>query len=236
MRQTLSTLRAAVDRYNMIEQNDKLAVGVSGGKDSVLLLCALGELRRFYPNSFELCAITLDMRFGGVDGDFSRLQQLCDKYSIEYVIERTELADVIFNIRREANPCSLCARMRRGALHDSAKRLGCNKLALGHHLDDAAQTMLMNLLNEGRIGCFSPVTYLSRKDITVIRPFVFTRERDIENAVNRLSLPIVKSKCPADRDSDRRKVGELLKQLDRDYTNVTEKITGALQRGEIDRW
>ena len=236
MRKILSRTRAAVDDYKMIQDGDKIAVGVSGGKDSVMLLKALCDLKRFYPAKFEIVAITLDMRFDNRDGDFSPIQRLCDEYGIEYVIQRTDLYEIIFNIRKEECPCSLCARMRRGILHDTAKQLGCNKIALGHHLDDAAQTFMMNLLIESRIGCFAPVTYLSRRDITMIRPLVYVRETAVEQAVERLNLPIIESKCPANEKTKREDAKILLQKLSEEYGDVPERIIGAMQRGSIDRW
>lgn len=236
MRRILSRTRAAVDDYKMIKSGDKIAVGVSGGKDSVMLLKVLCELKRFYPEKFDVVAITLDMRFDNKDGDFSKISQMCEEYGIEYVIKSTELYEIIFNIRKESSPCSLCARMRRGILHDTAKELGCNKIALGHHLDDAAETFMMNLLIESRVGCFSPVTYLSRKDITMIRPLVYVREREIERAVTRLDLPIVKSLCPANENTKREDAKNLLKTLSTEYGDVPEKIVGAMQRGEVSNW
>lgn len=236
MRRILSRTRAAVDDYKMIKSGDKIAVGVSGGKDSVMLLKVLCELKRFYLEKFDVVAITLDMRFDNKDGDFSKISQMCEEYGIEYVIKSTELYEIIFNIRKESSPCSLCARMRRGILHDTAKELGCNKIALGHHLDDAAETFMMNLLIESRVGCFSPVTYLSRKDITMIRPLVYVREREIEQAVTRLNLPIVKSLCPANENTKREDAKNLLKTLSTEYGDVPEKIVGAMQRGEVSNW
>lgn len=236
MRKILSRTRAAVDDYKMIQDGDKIAVGVSGGKDSVMLLKALCDLKRFYPAEFEIVAITLDMRFDNQDGDFSPIQKLCDEYGIEYVIQRTDLYEIIFNIRKEECPCSLCARMRRGILHDTAKQLGCNKIALGHHLDDAAQTFMMNLLIESRIGCFAPVTYLSRRDITMIRPLIYVRESAVEQAVERLNLPIIESKCPANEKTKREDAKILLQKLSEEYGDVPERIIGAMQRASIDRW
>ncbi len=229
-------MRAAVDDYNMICDGDRIAVGVSGGKDSLVLLKLMCELKRFYPVDFEITAVTLDMRFNGIDGDYSQIQALCDEYGIEYIVKRTQLAEIIFDVRKETNPCSLCARMRRGILHDSAKELGCNKIALGHHLDDAAETFMMNLLNEGRIGCFAPVTYLSRKDITMIRPLIYARESEVSAAAERLGLPVLKSLCPEDEHTRREDAKTLLKTLSAEYGDVPEKIIGALQRGGIDRW
>ena len=163
MKKLLSLTRAAVDKYNMIEAGDKIAVGVSGGKDSLALLYALAKLRDFYPKPFSLVAITLDYQFNGIAEDYTAIEALCKKLQVEYIVRRTNLWEVIFKTRKEKNPCSLCAKMRRGLLHDTAVANGCNKVAFGHHLDDAAETFLMNLLNGGKIGCFSPVSYLSNK-------------------------------------------------------------------------
>ena len=236
MRKILSRTRAAVDDYKMIQDGDKIAVGVSGGKDSVMLLKALCDLKRFYPADFQIVAITLDMRFDNQDGDFTPIQKLCDEYGIEYVIQKTDLYEIIFNIRKEESPCSLCARMRRGILHDTAKQLGCNKIALGHHLDDAAETFMMNLLIESRIGCFAPVTYLSRRDITMIRPLVYVRETAVEQAVERLNLPVIESKCPANEKTKREDAKILLQKLSDEYGDVPERIIGAMQRASVDRW
>ena len=236
MRRILSRTRAAVDDYKMIQKGDKIAVGVSGGKDSLLLLKALCELKRFYSEEFTIVAVTLDMRFNNRDGDFSKIAQMCESYGIEYVVKPTDLYEIIFNIRKESNPCSLCARMRRGILHDTAKELGCNKIALGHHLDDAAETFLMNLFIESRIGCFAPVTYLSRKDITMIRPLIYVREREAVAAAERLDLPVVGSGCPANEHTKREDVKNLINELSAQFGDVPEKIVGAMQRGGIDRW
>ena len=220
----------------MIEPGDRIAVGVSGGKDSVMLLKAMCELKRFYPAEFELVAVTLDMRFGNTDGDFSQIEKLCAEFGIEYTVKRTELAEIIFNTRQESNPCSLCARMRRGILHDTAKEFGCNKIALGHHLDDAAETFMMNLLNESRIGSFSPVTYLSRKDITMIRPLIYLTEAQIESAVKRLDLPVIQSRCPANENTQREETKNLIAELSAQYGDVARKIIGALKKSGIDNW
>ena len=236
MRKILSRTRAAVDDYKMIQNGDKIAVGVSGGKDSVMLLKALCDLKRFYPENFEIVAITLDMRFDNQDGDFSSIQKFCEDNNVEYVIKKTYLYEIVFNIRKEESPCSLCSRMRRGILHDTAKELGCNKIALGHHLDDAAETFMMNLLIESRIGCFAPVTYLSRRDITMIRPLVYVRESAVEQAVERLNLPVIESKCPANEKTKREDAKVLLRKLSEEYGDVPERIIGAMQRAKIERW
>ncbi len=233
MQKLLSYMRSACQQYEMIKDGDRIAVGVSGGKDSMALLAAMADLRLFYPQKFELVAITLDPRFGGEDADYSAIEEFCKEREIEYIIKRTQLAEVIFDIRKESNPCSLCARMRRGALHDAAKAAGCNKIALGHHLDDVAETFIMNLFNGGTLDCFMPVTYLSRKDIYMIRPMIFARESDCARVVRKGNLPIVKSKCPADGTTERQEVKEFLNSLEKKYGNVREKILGAMQRKEI---
>ena len=236
MQELLSLMRAAVEKYDMIEDDDRIAVGVSGGKDSVALLTGLAMLRRFYPKKFEVVAVTLDYRFNNEDGDFSAVSELCDKLGVEYVVKKTDLYNVIFIDRKEKNPCSLCARMRRGILHDAAKELSCNKIALGHHLDDAAETFMMNLLQGGTIGYFSPVSYLSRKDLTLIRPLVFAREKDIVSAVRKENLPVVKSKCPADKVTKREEMKSLLASLSEEYPNVQERIVGAMEKAHTDKW
>lgn len=236
MKKLLSLTRAAVDKYNMIEAGDKIAVGVSGGKDSLALLYALAKLRDFYPKPFSLVAITLDYQFNGIAEDYTAIEALCKKLQVEYIVRRTNLWEVIFKTRKEKNPCSLCAKMRRGLLHDTAVANGCNKVALGHHLDDAAETVLMNLLNGGKIGCFSPVSYLSNKKLYLIRPLIFAYEKDVAAAARRANLPVVKSRCPMDKVSNRQNMKELLKSLEKDYPAVRKKIVGALERSHIDNW
>lgn len=236
MKKLLSLTRASVDKYNMIEAGDKIAVGVSGGKDSLALLYALAKLRDFYPKPFSLVAITLDYQFNGVAEDYTAIEALCKELQVEYIVRRTNLWEVIFETRKEKNPCSLCAKMRRGLLHDTAVANGCNKVALGHHLDDAAETFLMNLLNGGKIGCFSPVSYLSNKKLYLIRPLIFAYEKDVAAAARRANLPVVKSRCPMDKESNRQNMKELLKSLEKDYPAVRKKIVGALERSHIDNW
>ena len=236
MKKLLSLTRAAVDKYNMIEAGDKIAVGVSGGKDSLALLYALAKLRNFYPKPFSLVAITLDYQFNGIAEDYTAIEALCKKLQVEYIVRRTNLWEVIFKTRKEKNPCSLCAKMRRGLLHDTAVANGCNKVALGHHLDDAAETFLMNLLNGGKIGCFSPVSYLSNKKLYLIRPLIFAYEKDVAAAARRANLPVVKSRCPMDKVSNRQNMKELLKALEKDNPSVRKKIIGALERSHIDNW
>lgn len=242
MQKLLSRVRSCVDSYSMIEDGDRIAVGVSGGKDSLALLCVLSELRKFYPEKYDLCALMLDMGFdasetvGAAPSDTSEIAELCSRLGVEFHVKRTEIARVIFDVRKESNPCSLCARMRRGSLHDLAKEYGVNKLALGHHFDDAAETVMLNLFFEARIGCFSPVTYLSRKDLTMIRPLLLTEERDIKTFVKKASLPVMKSPCPMDKTSERAKMKDMLHAFDREHRGLYTRIVGAVERGGIDGW
>ena len=236
MQKLMSRMRAAMEKYEMIEDGDRIAVGLSGGKDSVALLAGLAEMRRFYPKKYDVVAITVDMRFDNTDTDFAVLEELCKKIDVPFVVKRTELADIIFNIRKETNPCSLCAKMRRGILHDVAIENGCNKVALGHHMDDAVETFFMNLLKGGNISSFFPVTYMSRKDLYIIRPMVLASEALVAGAVKHADLPVVKSKCPMDKTSEREKTKELVRTLNKDYPQLREKVIGALQRRGIDNW
>ncbi len=232
IKRVLSFLRRGVDDYNMIEEGDRIAVGVSAGKDSLTLLCAMADLRRFYPKKFELCAVTVDMGFEGAD--FSPIAALCEQLGVEYHIMHTEISKIIFEVRREKNPCSLCAKMRRGALYGFAKELGCNKVALGHHFDDVVETFMLNLFFEGRLGCFQPVTYLSNTDITLIRPMLYMPEKDVRYFASKASLPVIKSPCPADGNTEREEMKKLLATLEKSNRGLRYRIFGAIQRGEID--
>ncbi len=236
MQELMSRMRAAMEKYEMIAPGDTVAVGVSGGKDSLALLYAMSELRRSYPAPYTLKAVSVDPCFFGEETDYGPIEDLCRTLGVEYAVRRTELYRIIVETRKETNPCSLCARMRRGMLHDMCKAAGANKLALGHHMDDAAETMLMNLLSGGTVGCFKPVTYLSRKDITVIRPMVFAAESDVARAAKKAGLPVVKSPCPMDRDSERARVKALRRDLEKTYPGRREKLVGALEKAGIDGW
>ena len=233
IKRILSYTRRALDDYKMIEPGDKIAVGVSAGKDSLTLLCAMAELRRFYPVPFELVAITVDMGFSG-GMDFAPIQALCDELNVPYHITHTEIAKIIFDVRQEKSPCSLCAKMRRGALHRAAKELSCNVVALGHHFDDAVETFMLNLFFEGRLGCFSPVSYLSRMELRMIRPLVYLPEKDVRYFASKAELPVIKSPCPADGNTQREEMKQLLTRLDREHNGLRYRIFGAMQRGEID--
>ena len=232
IKRVLSHTRRAIDDYEMIKPGDKIAVGVSAGKDSLTLLCAMAELRRFYPVPFELCAITVDMGFDGVD--FSSIEKLCRELDVEYHIIPTQISKIIFEVRKEKNPCSLCAKMRRGALYNSAKELGCTSVALGHHFDDVVETFMLNLFFEGRLGCFQPVTYLSNTDIYLIRPMIYMPEKDVRYFAAKAELPVVKSPCPADGNTEREEMKQLLARLEKENKGLRYRIFGAIQRGEID--
>ena len=242
IKKLLSTVRQAVEQYNMIEEGDKIAVGVSGGKDSVALLCAMAYLRRFYPVKFELCALCMDPAFyeagyGTYDeamAGFKSIENLCRELSVEFHLIETHIAKVVFDCKKEQNPCSLCAKMRRGALQNYAGEIGCNKLALGHHFDDAVETFMMNLFSEGRIGCFPPKVYFDKSNITVIRPLVYTKEKDITYFVNKSKVPVTKSPCPVDKNSDRENMKRILRDLEKDYKGLKQRIFGAMERAEID--
>lgn len=231
----MSQSRKAVDDYDMINDGDKIAVGLSGGKDSLALLCMLLNLRIFYPKGYEIAAITVDMGFDGMD--FQPLIDFCDSYDVPFKIIHTQLADLIFNERKESNPCSLCARMRRGILHDAVNEIGFNKIALGHHFDDVVETFMLNLFNEGRIGSFSPVTYLSKKNITMIRPLIYTHEKDIRYFMNRNpELPLIKSLCPEDKNTERENIKQLLDNLEHENQGLKSRIFTAIKKSGIDSY
>ena len=232
MKRMLSFVRRAADDYNMIEDGDRIAVGISGGKDSLTLLATLAEMRRFYPKKYEVVGITVNMGFEG--SDYSAVADWCREIGVEYKVVDTEIAKIIFDVRKEANPCSLCAKMRRGSLNAAAQELGCNKVALGHHYDDAVETFMMNLFFEGRLGCFSPVSYLSNRKITLIRPLVYAQEKDVEYFIRKRPLPVIKSLCPEDRATERENMKNLLASLERDNKGLKHRIFNAMCKGEID--
>jgi len=228
------TLRRAVDDYNMIQEGDKIAVGVSGGKDSLVLLCAMSHLKRFYPKKFELEAITIQLGFDEMD--FSPVEELCRRLGIPYTCVKTDIREIVFDVRKEDNPCSLCAKMRKGALNDVIKEKGFNKLALGHHFDDAVETYMMSLLFEGRISCFRPLTHLDRSGVTQIRPMIYAGEQKISNLAEKLNLPVVVNPCPMDKASKRHEIKSLLKTLSADYPDMKSKVFGAMQRYPLPGW
>ena len=196
LQRVLSEVRKAVDDYHMIAEGDKIAVGISGGKDSLTLLYALSSLRRFYPHPFELVAVTVDLGFANLD--LSEIKKLCEKLEVPYTVVKTQIGQIVFEQRQENNPCALCAKMRKGALNEAMKQLGCNKIAYAHHMDDVVETMMLSLLYEGRFHTFSPVTYLDDTGLTVIRPLIYMKEADVIGFVRKFEVPVVMSPCPAD--------------------------------------
>ena len=227
-------VRRAVDDYDMIGEGDKIAVGVSGGKDSLVLLLALKHLQSFYPKSFQLEAITIELGFEGMD--FAPVAELCRQWDIPYTCLKTDIKEVVFDVRREENPCSLCAKMRRGALNDAIGQRDIKKLALGHHFDDAVETFMMSLVFEGRISCFRPVTYLDRSGVTQIRPLIYAGEQKIARLAERLEVSVVENPCPQDKGSKRYEIKQLLKSLGGDYPDMKSKIFGAMQRMPLPGW
>ena len=227
-------VRRCVDDYGMIEEGDRIAVGVSGGKDSLVLLMALERLSRYYPRKFSLHAICCALGFEGMD--YGPVAELCEKLNVPFALVETDIREIVFDARQESNPCSLCAKMRKGALMNAAKELGCSKVALGHHFDDAVETFMMNLLLEGRVGCFRPVTYLDRSGMTQIRPMLYAGELRIAHLAEKLKAPIVKNTCPMDQASKRKEIKDLLKNLSEQYPDLKTKVFGAMQRLPIDGW
>lgn len=236
MQKILGYMRKACQEFDLIQDGDRIAVGVSGGKDSLVLLAGLAKLRRFAEFNYEVVAITLDPRFGGTNGNYAPVVKLCEELGVEYHLIETDIGEIVFDVRKEPNPCSLCARMRRGALHDAAKLYNCNKIALGHHNDDAIETFIMNLFREGRVGCFSPKTYLSRKDITMIRPLVLAPESQVAACCKRNGFEIVKSKCPADKHTVRQETKEWLVEMEKKDKGFKVRIFGALRRSGVNGW
>ena len=234
LQQVYSLTRKAIDDYHMIQNGDKIAIGISGGKDSLTLLYALQGLRRFYPYSFELCAVTVDLGFDNLKLD--KISELCEDLGVPYHIVHTDIAKIIFEDRQESNPCSLCAKMRKGALNDAMKAIGCNKVAYAHHKDDVVETMMMSLVYEGRFHTFRPVTYLDRTDITVIRPLIYMNEADVIGFVNKYEVPVVKSPCPADGHTKREYIKNLVWEINLESPGVKERMFTAIQSGELDGW
>jgi len=230
VKELLSKTRAALDKYGMIPDGSRVAVGISGGKDSLATLYALAEIRRFYPNKFTLVAVTADPCFGGKDTDFSAVTQFCQELGVEHIIRRTRLYEIVFEEQQESNPCALCARMRRGILHNMALEAGCTHVALGHHADDAAETVLMNLFQGGRFAGLPAKSWLDRKQITVIRPLIFCDESLIERVAKSREFPVVVSNCPADGKTERKKTRELIEQLEVSFPDLRAKLTGAAER------
>ena len=234
MQRMMGLVRRCADDYRMILPNDKIAVGVSGGKDSLTLLALLAAMREYYPQPYELTAITIDMGLEGMD--FSPVAEYCEKINVPFRIVKTEIGPIIFDYRKEKNPCSMCAKMRRGALNKALTELGFSKVALGHHYDDAVETFLMSLFFEGRLSCFQPVTYLDRTGVTQIRPMLYLTEGMVQNFAAEYKLPVVHNSCPADKHTKREEIKRLIVTLSRDYPELKDRIFGAMQRLPLPEW
>ena len=230
----LSYVRRAVQGYDMIQTGDHITVGISGGKDSLILALALSHLRRFYPKTFTLDAVSVDLGFDNFD--LSNVASYLEALDVPFYIEKTQIAEIIFNERKESNPCSLCSKMRKGALYEKAKTLGAHKIALGHNKDDINETLLMSLFYEGRIHTMSPVNYMDQVDLTIIRPLIYVPEGDIRSFTRKQSIPVVKSPCPADGVTKRETTKELIKTLQSDIPKLSEHLFGAIQRSTITGW
>lgn len=233
MQRLVGLVRRCVEDYRMIVPGDKIGVGVSGGKDSLALLVFLAELRKYDPSLFYLEAITIDM---GLGMDYSGIAELCQKLDVPYTLVKTEIGPIIFDHRKEKNPCSMCSKMRRGALNQALLDRGLNKLALGHHYDDAVETFMMSLLYEGRISCFQPVTDLDRTGIIQIRPMLYIREQTVDNFAARENLPILENRCPVDKQTKREEIKKLIYDLSATYPDLKDRIFGAMQRFPLPEW
>ncbi len=224
--QMLSFLRKGISKYQLIRDGDKIAVGVSGGKDSVVLLKLLAEYKKFAPEKFDLVAITVDLDFTDAPADFTPIKELCESLNVPYYVEKTEIGKIVFDVRQETNPCALCSKMRKGALNTLAKKLGCNKVALGHHADDLTDTLMLSLLYEGRLSTFAPKSYLDKIDLTLIRPMVMIKEMNV--IAYSKTLPIVKSCCPANKQTKREYVKGLISKIGEDIPQVRDMLFTAL--------
>ena len=228
MQKILSHMRKAIEEYNMIEENDKIAICLSGGKDSITMLHAFKALQRFYPKNFEIIAISIDPGFEFFDTNF--LQKICDDLEIPLFIEKSHAKEIVFDIRKEKNPCSLCANLRRGVINSVAVREGCNKIALGHNQDDVLETFLLNLLYAGSIGTFSPVSYMDRSGITLIRPLIYTPEKDTKRFIKKNNLSVMNKVCPMDGTSKRESMKQMIFTLQKDIPMIRANLFGAIQR------
>lgn len=226
--QMLSPFRRAINDYKLIEDGDKVAVGVSGGKDSLVLLTLLREYQKYFNVKFDLMAVTIDMGF--TDNAFAPIADYCDKIGVEYDVVKTDIAEIVFDIRKETNPCSLCSKMRRGALNGEITAKGYNKLALGHHLDDVVETFMLSLFYEGRLNTFQPKSFMSRSGVTLIRPMIYLAEKDIAGLAK--TMPVVQSPCPADKNTERESMKQLLKDLSKRYPDLTQKFANAIMHPE----
>ena len=229
MQKLLSLERKAISDYKMIEDGDKIAVGLSGGKDSITLLAVLAAYKKFAPEKFDLIAINIDMGFEDIDkNQVQATKDLCESVGVPLIIEKTDIAAIIFDERKEKSPCSLCSKMRRGALNSVAIEHGCNKLALGHHADDVVETMMLSLLYEGRFSTFMPISYMDKSKITLIRPLVYIEEKQINWTAKRLGLPVIFNPCPRDKHTKREDVKQLIRNLDEQFVDSKKHIMSAI--------
>lgn len=235
LQQILSLTRQAIDDYNMIQEGDHIAVGISGGKDSLTLLLALHRLQQFYPKHFTISAITIDLGYDQTF-DLTKVTDLCASLSIPYVIEETQIAKIIFEERKEKNPCSLCGKMRKGALNQVALSLGCNKVAYAHHKNDMIETMLLSMLFEGNFYSFPPVTHLDKSELTIIRPLMYVDEADVIGFKNKYNLPVAKSLCPIDGHTKREYAKNLVKQLNQEHPGAKDRMFHSILNGNFDDW
>ena len=233
MQKLMGLVRRCVEDYEMIEDGDKIAIGISGGKDSLVLLRLLAALRSYHNKKFTLQAITIDM---GLGMDYSGIEEMCRELDVPYTIVKTEIGPIIFDYRKEKNPCSMCSKMRRGALNQALLDLDCNKLALGHHFDDAVETFMMSLIYEGRISCFQPVTHLDRTGVIQIRPMLYIHEKTVASFAQRENLPVLQNRCPVDKHTKREEIKDLIFRLAKDYPDLKERIFGAMQRYPLAAW
>lgn len=233
-----SYVRRALNEYNMIDANDKIAIGISGGKDSLALLYALAGIRNFYQVPFEIIAVTVDLGWNNIgrNMDLSKIKRLCEELNVEYHIITTDIAQIVFEEKKESNPCSLCSKMRKGALNEAVKELGCNKVAYAHHKDDVVETMLMSLMYEGRFHTFAPVTYLDKMDITVIRPMIYVHEADVKGFINRYNVPVLKSPCPVDGYTRRQYSHDIITELNKENPGVKNRMFTAISDSNIPGW
>lgn len=234
LQKLLSYTRQAIDEYEMIQDGDKIAIGISGGKDSLTLLYSLANLQKFYPKSFSLTAITVDLGYEGFD--LSGIQTLCKELQIEYHIVPTKIGDMVTFDHLEGSACSLCARLRKGALNDAAKKLGCNKVAYGHHMDDVIETMMLSLIYEGRFCSFWPVTFLDKTALTIIRPMIYVPESEVKGFEHKYALPITKNPCPIEGSTKREYVKSLIRQINQENPGVKKRMFHAIKDGNLEGW
>ncbi|MCQ2399089.1 MAG: tRNA 2-thiocytidine(32) synthetase TtcA [Clostridia bacterium] len=231
LKRLLSVMRKGINDYKMIKDGDNIAVGLSGGKDSVTLLKLLASYRNFSPEKFTLSAITVDLSFTGQDVDYTPLKTLCDELDVPFYLEKTQIGEIVFDVRQEQNPCALCSKMRKGALYKKAVALGCNKVALGHHRDDMIDTMLLSLLYEGRLSTFAPKSFLDKTGLTVIRPMIYIEEVDVSSYAKK-NLPIVKSCCPANKNTKREEIKDVVKDIQKRVPDARNMMFSALTHPE----